>query len=83
MSRLSKLYEAMETLRKEGLPVDENLERKVNELEEDIIKKEILPVLSKTIEPALQSVKRELVLVVALLSVVSWCTDYCILKWDI
>lgn len=64
MSRLSKLYEAMETLRKEGLPVDENLEKKANELEENIIKKEILPVLSKTIEPALQPVKRELVLVV-------------------
>lgn len=64
MSRLSKLYEAMDTLRKEGLPVDENLEKKANELEEDIIKKEILPVLSKTIEPALQPVKRELVLVV-------------------
>ena len=27
MSRLSKLYEAMETLRKEGFPVDENLEK--------------------------------------------------------
>ena len=66
MSRLNKLYEAMETLRKEGLPVDENLEKKANELEEEIIKKEILPVLSKTIEPALQPVKRELVLVV-------WC----------
>ena len=39
MSRLSKLYEAMETLRKEGLPVDENLEKKANELEENIIKK--------------------------------------------
>ena len=64
MSRLSKLYEAMETLRKEGFPVDENLEKKANELEEYIIKKEILPVLSKTIEPALQPVKRELVLVV-------------------
>ncbi len=64
MSRLSDLYKAMETLRKEGLPVDENLEKKANELEEDIIKKEILPVLSKTIEPALQPVKRELVLVV-------------------
>lgn len=64
MSRLNKLYEAMETLRKEGLPVDENLEKKANELEEDIIKKEILPVLSKTIEPALQPVKREQVLVV-------------------
>lgn len=64
MSRLSDLYKAMETLRKEGLPVDENLEKKANELEEEIIKKEILPVLSKTIEPALQPVKRELVLVV-------------------
>ena len=64
MSRLSKLYEAMETLRKEGLPVNEDLERKASELEEEIIKKEILPVLSKTIEPALQPVQRELVLVV-------------------
>lgn len=54
----------METLRKEGLPVNEDLERKANELEEEIIKKEILPVLSKTIEPALQPVQRELVLVV-------------------
>lgn len=64
MSRLSDLYNAMETLRKEGLPLDEKLERKASELEEEIIKKEILPVLSKTIEPALQPVKRELVLVV-------------------
>ena len=64
MSRLSDLYKAMETLRKEGLPVNEDLEKKASELEEEIIKKEILPVLSKTIEPALQPVKRELVLVV-------------------
>lgn len=64
MSRISRLYEAMETLRKEGLPVTEDLEKQASELEEDIIKKEILPVLSKTIEPALQPVKRELVLVV-------------------
>ena len=48
MSRLSKLYEAMETLRKEGLPVNEDLEKKANELEEDIIKKEILPQLRRT-----------------------------------
>jgi len=33
-------------------------------LEEEIIKKDILPVLSRTIEPALQLVKHELVLVV-------------------
>lgn len=43
MSRLSDLYKAMETLRKEELPVNEDLERKASELEEDIIKKEILP----------------------------------------
>ena len=54
----------METLRKEGLPVTGDLEQKANELEEEIIQKEILPVLTKTIEPALQPVKRELVLMV-------------------
>ena len=64
MSRLSDLYQAMETLRKEGLELSDGLEKQVSELEEEIIKKEILPVLSKTIEPALQPVKRELVLVV-------------------
>ena len=61
MSRLNKLYEAMETLRKEGLPVNEVLEHKANELEEGIIKKEILPILTQNIEPALQPVQRELV----------------------
>lgn len=64
MSRLSKLYEAMETLRKEGLPVNENLEQKANELEEKIIKEEILPIITESIAPALQKVQRELVLVV-------------------
>ena len=64
MSRLDNLYKAMETLRKEGLPVNDLLEQKASELEEEIIKKEILPVLTKTIEPALKPVQRELVLVV-------------------
>ena len=35
MSRLSDLYKAMENLRKEGLPVTEDLEIKTNELEEN------------------------------------------------
>lgn len=64
MSRLNDLYKAMETLRKEGLPVNEDLEKKANKIEEEIIKKEILPILTKSIEPALQPVQRELVLVV-------------------
>ena len=64
MSRLGKLYEAMETLRKEGLSLSDDLERQINELEEDIIKKEILPIVTESMEPALRQVKRELVLVV-------------------
>ena len=63
MSRLSDLYKEMETLRKEGVST-EDLEQKVGSLEEDIIKKEILPVVTQTIEPALKQVQRELVLVV-------------------
>ena len=63
MSRLSDLYKAMETLRKEGVST-EDLEQKVGSLEEDIIKKEILPIVTQTIEPALKQVQRELVRVV-------------------
>ena len=33
MSRLSDLYKAMETLRKEGLALNDDLERQVSELE--------------------------------------------------
>ena len=54
----------MEFLRKEGLPGLEDLTEEVTKLEEDIIQKEIVPMLTKTIEPVLQPVKRELVLVV-------------------
>ena len=64
MSRLSDLYKAMETLRREGLALNEDLEKQVSELEEEIIKKEILPVVTETIAPALKQVQRELVLVV-------------------
>jgi len=44
--------------------LNEDLERQVSELEENIIKKEILPVVTETIEPALKQVQRDLVLVV-------------------
>ena len=64
MSRLGDLYKAMETVRKEGLSLNDDLERQVSELEEEIIKKEILPIVTETIAPALKQVQRELVLVV-------------------
>ncbi len=64
MSRLGDLYKAMETLRKEGLSLNKDLERQVEELEENIIKDEILLSLSRDIAPRLEPIKRDLVLVV-------------------
>ena len=42
MSRLSKLYDAIETLRKEGVSTDD-LEEKVSQAEEDISRKRFFP----------------------------------------
>ncbi|MBR6287521.1 MAG: hypothetical protein IKR18_11170 [Bacteroidaceae bacterium] len=53
----------METLRKEGVST-EDLEHKVEKLEEEIIKNEILPALSSDIAPRLNPIQRDLVLVV-------------------
>lgn len=63
MSRLSKLYDAMQTLRNEGLALDD-IENQVSQLEEEIIQKEILPIVTESIAPALKDVQREFVLVV-------------------
>ena len=51
-------------MRKEGLSLNKDLERQVEELEENIIKDEILPALSSDIAPRLEPIKRDLVLVV-------------------
>ena len=64
MTSLKKLYEAMQTLREAGLSISQDMEKQINALEEDIIKKDILPVIKEAIEPALKDVQREIVLVV-------------------
>lgn len=64
MSRLSKLYQAMETLASEGLELSAEQEAQLRKAEEEIIQKEILPVITDNIEPSLNQVQRELVLVV-------------------
>jgi thioesterase domain-containing protein len=64
MSKLSKLYEAQQTLKENGLSFSEEQEAQLRALEEEIIKNDILPVLTEQIEPALRQVQRELVLVV-------------------
>ena len=64
MSRLSKLYQAMETLESEGLHLSEEQELQLRKAEEEIIQKELLPVLTEKLEPVLAQIQRELVLVV-------------------
>lgn len=64
MSKLSKLYELRRLSQEFGMEWTEKQERQLEADEEHLIKNEVLPVVSKSIEPALTQVERELVLVV-------------------
>lgn len=64
MTKLEKLYSIIENSRDVGVKLTEDIIRQVEELEENIIKDEILPSLSSDIAPRLQPIKRDLVLVV-------------------
>lgn len=63
MSKLENLYEARERLRKLDALNDE-LEDKLSELEEEIIQNEILPIVTSNIEAVLKQIKRNVVLIV-------------------
>ena len=64
MSKLETLYNSIKGLEKVGLPLTEEMLEKVDELEELLIKTEVLPTLSKDLEPRLSQIQRGLVLVV-------------------
>lgn len=64
MATLKELYTTLKSLRDMNLPVDAKLEKAADELEEQIIKEQILPSLSENIEPLLSEIQRDLVLVV-------------------
>ena len=64
MTKLNKLYSTILNLKELGLELGEDLLRQTEELEQDIIKNEILPVISDKIEPIISQIQRELVLVV-------------------
>lgn len=64
MTKLEKLYSIIENSREVGVKLTKEVLQQVEELEEGIIKEEILPALSSDIEPRLKSIKRDLVLVV-------------------
>lgn len=64
MSKLSKLYELRRLSQEFGMEWTEKQETQLASEEERLIKNEVLPVVTKSIEPALSQVERELVLVV-------------------
>lgn len=64
MTKLEKLYSIIENSRDVGVKLPEDVIQQVEELEENIIKEEILPALSSDIAPRLEPIKRDLVLVV-------------------
>ncbi len=64
MTKLEKLYASIKGLQELGLPLNEETLRAADDLEEQLIKTEILPAMSKDIEPRLSQIQRELVLVV-------------------
>ena len=64
MTKLEKLYSIIENSRDVGVKLTKDVLQQVEELEEKIIKDEILPALSQNIEPQLSEIQRDLVLVV-------------------
>ena len=64
MTKLEKLYSIIENSREVGVKLGKDVLSQVEELEEGIIKEEILPALSEDIAPRLEPIKRDLVLVV-------------------
>lgn len=61
---LQDLYDIIEKSKKRNLVLPKDVIRQINEIEEGIIRNEILPAMSKDIEPRLSAIKRDLVLVV-------------------
>ena len=64
MTKLEKLYSIIENSREVGVKLNTEVLQQVEELEEGIIKEEILPALGNDIAPRLEPIKRDLVLVV-------------------
>lgn len=64
MTKLEKLYDFIRTSEELNIPLNPETLKAVDELEEKIIKDEILPALSEQVAPLLKPIQRDLVLVV-------------------
>lgn len=51
MTQLEKLYQTIQNLKELGYPLDEKMLRDLDQLEEALIEKEVLPALANTIAP--------------------------------
>ena len=65
MTQLEKLYQSIQHLKELGIQLPDKLIEDTNRVEEEeIIKKEIIPVLADTISPVINQIQREIILVV-------------------
>ena len=64
MTKLEKLYQSIEGLKELGLPLNEETLKAVDNLEEELIKNEVIPRLTGSIEPIITQIQRPIVLVV-------------------
>lgn len=64
MSKLSELYQALRTFKENNLPLDDKVLKAIDGKEEELIRKEILPLISKNIEPTIKQIERPIVLIV-------------------
>lgn len=64
MSKLDKLYTMIANAKELGIELGPEVYQQTDALEEEIIKKDILPVIKESIEPTLKQIQRDLTLVV-------------------
>ena len=64
MTQLEKLYQSIQNLKELGVQLPDKLIDETNRVEEEIIKNDIIPALADTINPVINQIQREIVLVV-------------------
>ena len=64
MTKLEKLYQLITYSKEVGLSLNEEMLQKADQLEEELIKNEVIPRLSESIEPIITQIQRPIVLVV-------------------
>lgn len=64
MTKLETLYNSIRGLKELGLPLNEEMLKAVDAFEEELIKNEVIPRLSESIEPIIMKIERPIVLVV-------------------